>query len=271
MKIIYAQGQTCNQFWIYTNFIAEALEKKEHIAFWVPDITLNSFPNLVDSEFIHFLLYSKKLAKLIGYRTYIRLIAIIFCNKYSISFLKYFFKVVPFHEFIVVDVFTKKSSFRVKYLQEIRKIFTPENAVLNEVNSFFKSIKKENQLLIGLHIRYGDYRQFENGKYFYSVAQYKRVLENIAAIFTGYQLLFFVACSEQINLPEFESLNYKIMPNTSAVKDLYCLSRVDFLVGPPSTFSAWASLYGDIPLYFIESIDKEIKLNDFQPIKNTWL
>jgi hypothetical protein len=42
------------------------------------------------------------------------------------------------------------------------------------------------------------------------------------------------------------------------------------LVGPPSTFSAWASLYGNIPIYFIESIDNEFGVNDFQSIKNIW-
>jgi hypothetical protein len=270
MKIIFAKGQTCNQFWIYTNFIAEALENKEQIAFWLPDITINSFPHLYDSILIKYPLYSKRLSKLIGYKFYIKSVSTIFCNKYFIKLLKIFFKVFPVHEFIVADVFTKKSSFRVKYLEQIKRIFTPEINILNEVNYFLKSIKGENQILIGVHIRYGDYRQFENGKYFYSVAQYKIVLDRIAEIFKSRDVVFFVACSEAVSLKEFAAINYKVLPNTSAMKDLYCLSKADFIVGPPSTFSAWASLYGDIPIYFIENIVKQFDIVDFTPIQKVW-
>ena len=29
MKIVQATGQTCNQFWIYSNFLADAIENNE--------------------------------------------------------------------------------------------------------------------------------------------------------------------------------------------------------------------------------------------------
>lgn len=32
------------------------------------------------------------------------------------------------------------------------------------------------------------------------------------------------------------------------VEDLYALAGCDFLLGPPSTFTIWASFYGTVPL-----------------------
>jgi hypothetical protein len=36
-----------------------------------------------------------------------------------------------------------------------------------------------------------------------------------------------------------------------AIEDLYALAACDRLVGPPSTFTQWASFYGRVPLYYI--------------------
>jgi hypothetical protein len=33
------------------------------------------------------------------------------------------------------------------------------------------------------------------------------------------------------------------------LEDMYSFARCDYLVGPPSTFTMWASFYGKVPLY----------------------
>jgi hypothetical protein len=43
------------------------------------------------------------------------------------------------------------------------------------------------------------------------------------------------------------------MSRGSAVEDLYSLARCDYLLGPPSTFSLWASFYGNVPLHQMAS------------------
>ena len=50
-----------------------------------------------------------------------------------------------------------------------------------------------------------------------------------------------------------------------AIEDLYALARCDYLIGPPSTFSAWASFYGKVPLYFIEDVRYCPYLTEFTP------
>lgn len=61
MKIIQAEGQMCNQFWIYTNYIADAIEENTKITILAPDISIKDFPNLLNSKNVVYPFYSKKL------------------------------------------------------------------------------------------------------------------------------------------------------------------------------------------------------------------
>ena len=94
MKIIYATGQTCNQFWTYINYIVDCLENEKKIIIWKPDIVTKYFPGLLNSSFITFPLYSKILSTFIGYDRYIKLLNIIFFNKYSIFVTKYVLNII---------------------------------------------------------------------------------------------------------------------------------------------------------------------------------
>lgn len=42
------------------------------------------------------------------------------------------------------------------------------------------------------------------------------------------------------------------------IEDLYAFAKTDLLMGPPSTFTLWASFYGDVPLSMMSTSDQEI-------------
>ncbi|MCW3058345.1 MAG: hypothetical protein JWQ02_166, partial [Capsulimonas sp.] len=44
---------------------------------------------------------------------------------------------------------------------------------------------------------------------------------------------------------------------------MYSLSECDYILGPPSTFTAWASFYGQKPLYKILEPEAAVSLDDF--------
>ena len=48
--------------------------------------------------------------------------------------------------------------------------------------------------------------------------------------------------------------------------DLYSLTQCDLIVGPPSTFSGWASFYGSVPLNCITHKNQIIQTSDFKII-----
>jgi hypothetical protein len=50
----------------------------------------------------------------------------------------------------------------------------------------------------------------------------------------------------------------------SVVGDLYALARCDYIMGPPSTYTQWASFYGNRPMLCLESKDQRIDRDQFQ-------
>ena len=57
-----------------------------------------------------------------------------------------------------------------------------------------------------------------------------------------------------------------MLKERSDIEDLYALSICDYILGPPSTFSMWASFYGGVPLRFIKHSNDKIFLREFSRI-----
>lgn len=119
--------------------------------------------------------------------------------------------------------------------------------------------KKEGKVLVGIHIRRTDYKEYKNGKYYYSLAQYKQIIVNLRDLIGEHRAYFVLFSDEiiQIDLPNC------IQSHGTWYQDLDSMSVCDYLIGPPSTFSCWASYIGNVPQYFIEDINRTIQLNDF--------
>ncbi len=150
-----------------------------------------------------------------------------------------------------------------KHAATLRSIFTPLPQYLQQINDFLgKSIPAGN-LLVGIHIRRKDYKHFENGRFYYSLEQYKNIINKIQVLFGSEQITFMVSSDETINTGALGEGLHIIKTPGHELLDLYCLSRCAFIAGPPSTYSMWASFYGEIPLYMIEDPEAEISKNDF--------
>lgn len=270
MKIVHAGGQTCNRFWIYSNFIADCIEKKEKIAIWVPDITICYFPNLRNSKYLIFPLYSYKIGHIIGHKKYINLLSLLFSNRYAITFFKFLINKFPNVNFKIADVQSRRSEYFLKHLDYIKSIFDPEKSIKESVNKIFEKKREQNSYIVGVHIRYGDYRTYSNGRYFYALNEYQIIMRKILRFFPEKKITFLIASNESINLSSFSDIDCFSISNSSSVKDLYGLSICDYIIGPPSTFSGWASLMGNVPLYFIEDIHAEITQSSFKLILEIW-
>lgn len=273
MKLIHVNGQMCNQFWVLSNYIADALENKQKIGVWLPKYNLEQFPNLEKQGLVFYPLYPSILLKKLGFNKMSRIVNSIFQNKYSIHLIKLFFKFIPKISFDIIDVGAYKSPFRMKYLTEIKKICTPESDILDAVSLQFnqKKLSSQTDFFIGVHIRRGDYEFFENGKYFYSDDDYIQFMQKVAGIFEDKKISFFIASNENIDLKKFENLDCFKIDSTSAVYDLVGLSKCDYIFGPPSTYSSWASLMNNVPLCVLSDLKIEISRNSFSPIVSNWV
>lgn len=273
MRIIHATGQMCNQFWIYSNYLADCIENNTKLVIWLPDFDLNKFPAFYSSKYVFIPFYCSSIVSSKYYSLYKKYVNLVFGNKFSLLLIKAFFKIIPGVCFDIVDVTCSKSNYKYKHLPSLLEIMSPENKFIEDVGDVLRKRVDDIQfdLIVGIHIRYGDYRELDNGKYFYSLQQYKIKMHEIVNSFGAQKSIhFFISSNENIDISVFEGLNVFMLPNTDAVMDLIGLSLCDLIVGPPSTYSAWASLYKNTPIYFIEDINKHINLNSFVDIKNEW-
>ena len=138
----------------------------------------------------------------------------------------------------------------------VRRFFTPHASILDPVRCLAASCRRSCDILVGVHIRRGDYRT-KNSRYCFDDAVYRNQMEQAARLFAGTnrRVGFLVCGNEPVAASDFPGL--AVFPGPGdALGDLYALAQCDFLIGPPSTFSQWASFYGRAPLCWIRSPDQ---------------
>lgn len=120
-------------------------------------------------------------------------------------------------------------------------------------------------VLCGIHIRQGDYRRFLSGRWFYAIEDYIAKMRECQELFRGLAPVRFLVCSDaQLPRGPFQGLP-ATFGSGHFMEDLFALSRCDYLLGPPSTYSAWASYYGDVPLRFLFDL-QPLKVRSFVPV-----
>jgi hypothetical protein len=148
------------------------------------------------------------------------------------------------------------------YKEQIRTFFRPEEKLQAAIDHFAVD---RSGILMGVHIRHGDYRSFEGGKYYFETKQYAVWMKSLKQ---RYPTVHFLVCTNNRELTQtnFDGLDVTFAPGHELI-DLYLLSTCDYIMGPPSTYSLWASYYGSVPLYQIKSASHEPDWSDFQVVR----
>jgi hypothetical protein len=110
---------------------------------------------------------------------------------------------------------------------------------------------------LGVHIRRGDYKTFQGGRFYYSDEQYVRIIRSYYDNCYPKERLSVYICGNDPNLDKDYYRDhlkdfFVHFPEGNPAEDLCLLSLCDNLIGPPSTFTLVASMYRDVPLYWIE-------------------
>ena len=145
---------------------------------------------------------------------------------------------------------------------QIRQLFTPKQQYIHTIERILGSLNKDNTALIGIHMRRGDYKQWQGGKYYYDNQTYRRIIQQMRPLFAGQTIQFILCSDEPIDIHYFSDDDLYISTQAMIV-DLYLLARCNYLVGPPSTFSGWAAFYGNVPLWTLKTPDDRIDLAGF--------
>lgn len=149
-----------------------------------------------------------------------------------------------------------------KHTAKIRQYYQLLPEYQKEIDSLISKARSKGDILIGLHVRQGDYKQWMSGRFFYETSQYLALMKNVKSLFADQEVSFLI-CSNVDQSGYFQSQSNITFGLGSPVQDLYSLAQCDYILGPPSTFSLWASFYGEKPLYHIYDINQSFSLNNF--------
>lgn len=153
----------------------------------------------------------------------------------------------------------------LKYRQEIADLFSFDDGGTAAV------ARAEDEIMLGVHIRRGDYIRWHGGRYFYTDDQYIAQIRRFASLFegSGHKVGVVLATNDPaldagLYRKELAGVVSRVeAPASSPMADLRALSRCDYLIGAPSTFSLVAAMYRDLPIRFIDNPDEDFSLDGF--------
>lgn len=145
-----------------------------------------------------------------------------------------------------------------KHAPAVREHFQIASQHRDHVHRLIASLRQRSDVIVGVHIRHGDYATFMNGQYFYTVEQYAEAMRSIASQLPGRQVAFLVCSNAEVARGDFGELDVHF-GSGHIIEDMYAMAEADLLIGPPSTYTLWASFYGDVPLLTMQG-DHPIKI-----------
>ena len=265
MRIICdAPGQTCNRLWTYVTSIARCIAENKKMVILFYDWTIEDFPNLLHCPFIYFPLYHKwYLERGNGWNNYKGLTWKVTHNKTWDKVFK-FFGCTKGWDTMYDSRYLDQSK------QELQKIFRPRKEITDKAESFIADIRNTSDIVIGIHIRHGDYKTFYNGRFYYTLEEYHQFMLKIVESYPNKKISFFISSNESFSTDIFTRCNcYRFGKEPSGdILDLYSLSLCDKIIGPWSTYSRWASFIGEKPLCCIKNFDQSFLEQDFSVIKD---
>lgn len=151
----------------------------------------------------------------------------------------------------------------VRHGDKIRSFLEPLNVYQEKATQLVTKIKSQTDVLVGVHLRQTDYKEFVGGRFFYSLEQYLMKMLEIRDLYHPRRCSFLICSDVQWEGNLKQGLAYFSGPG-NIVGDLMALSKCDLILGPPSTFSGWAAWYGKVPIHFLENPTISLALDSFQ-------
>lgn len=150
----------------------------------------------------------------------------------------------------------------VHYRQAIADYFTPITAIRKKAEDAVARARHGGSPVIGVHIRQGDYRGWKGGVHYFETGQYAHWMSEVTSLYPEKKPTFLICSSDPVDFRLFGHLPVMAGPG-QVVADLHALSLCDAIMGPPSTFSTWASYCRSVPLCMLQHHRQQISRSDF--------
>lgn len=144
----------------------------------------------------------------------------------------------------------------------LRQFFMPIETQRQPAETLITQQRQRADVVVGVHIRQGDYAAHLGGRYFYDTTQYAALMRRMQQMLAP-RTVAFVLCTH-VPLMNTPFADFTWVPGPGQVlADLHTLSLCDYILGPPSSFSAWAAFHGATRLLRVTSAAQEFTLDDF--------
>lgn len=141
--------------------------------------------------------------------------------------------------------FAPDDSLLVKHREEVLKRMTLSYDA-TKVCSIVERAREHSDIIVGVHIRHGDYATLSDGAFMFSAEEYAQAM-NIVADRHASSRVHFVICSDAPQQKaKFGDLDVTVSDCSSPSDDLALLSKCDFVMGTRSTFTMWAAFARNI-------------------------
>lgn len=263
MRVICdAPGQTCNRLWTYVASVAQCIAEQRKMVIIFYDWTIEDFPNLLHCPFIYFPLWHKwYLERGNGWNNYKGL-------TWKVTHDKRWDRLFSLLGFTKGWQTRSDTRYLQQTLPELKKIFRPKDSIMNRAEAMIAELRQECDIVVGVHIRRGDYATWNDGRFFYSLEDYHQFMLRIRQLYDNSRVGFFISSNEDISLDLFSGCNCRRFGKepSGAILDLYTLSLCNCIIGPFSSYSRWASFIGEVPLCFLESKTQQFTAESFSKI-----
>jgi hypothetical protein len=143
----------------------------------------------------------------------------------------------------------------IKHAALLRCTFCLAPPLRDRLTAYLAPLRQRYDKLVGIHIRRGDYRHYRNGQWYFEDATYRRLMLHLTTLFPEKNVGFIVTTNERFPADRLAGLNAHPGPG-HFILDMYALAACDAIAGAPSTFSGWASFFGEKPIYFLEDRER---------------
>jgi len=166
-----------------------------------------------------------------------------------------------------------------KYADTIRLIFMPLPYLRQRADERFSELRSRVDLVLGVHIRHGDYRKHRGGDLFFSPRQYRSWMVGFAKALPEVKVGFAICSDAKQKAKDFIGLDIIFGPGNdeasdygnkrtafvkdTSIEDNYLLSQCDYILGTVSTFCSWAAFWGGKPLLQVCSKDEYVTPDRF--------
>lgn len=161
-------------------------------------------------------------------------------------------------------MFRRENTLVSQYVQVKQYLGFKEEINKRCINTI-QQIKLKDDLLVAVHFRRSDYKFWREGKWYYEDEEFLFWMRNLYNENNNIHFLIFT--NDKIEKRTFDNEGFQVtIMKGSVIDDLCCMSLCDYVMGPPSTFSWWASYIGNSNLLWLKDRKSRYTFSDFENI-----